>query len=263
MRIPTLHGRAFAITDTAASPSVVIVDEAFALQVFGTTDAVGKRIRLSFNTDWREIVGVVGHIRNNTPEEDSRPQVYFPITQRSEDRGALVIRINGDPASLTSAVVGQIHAEDPGQPVYDIRTMEAWMGRALESRTILATLVSLFSAAALALACLGVFGVVAYTASLRSREFGIRMALGALPAQIRRAVLGHAGFLVLAGLAIGGFLLWPVSRLIENLLFGIQPTDPLALLAAPALLSIAALAAALLPARRAARIDPATALRHD
>jgi ABC-type antimicrobial peptide transport system permease subunit len=206
---------------------------------------------------------VVGHIRNETPDQDSRPQVYYPISQRLQDRGALVVRTKADPASLTTAVLGQIHAEDPGQPVYDVRTLDDWMERALESRTLLAGLVSLFSAAALTLACLGVFGVVAYTASLRSREFGIRLALGALPSQIRMAVLGHAGILALAGLAIGGLLLWPASHLIENLLFGIRPTDPLTLLAAPLLLAAAALLAAAIPARRAAKIDPVTALRHE
>jgi predicted permease len=263
MRIPILHGRTFANTDTAASPPVLIVDEAFARRAFGTTSVAGKRIRPTFSTDWSAIVGVVGHIRNNTPEEDSRPQIYFAANQRMQDRGALVIRTQGDPTSFTSAVIAQIHAEDPDQPVYDIRTMEDWMGRAIESRTFLATLVSLFSATALAVACLGVFGVVAYSASLRSREFGIRMALGAVPGQIRRTVLRHAGFLVAAGLAIGGILLWPVSRLIENLLFGIEPNDPFMLLAAPALLATAGLAAAILPARRAGKADPAHALRQE
>ena len=263
MRIPVLHGRVFAATDTPASSFVVIVDEAFARQAFGTTNVVGKRIRRSLGAASMEIVGVVGHIRNNTPEEDSRPQIYFSANQRVQDRGAMVIRTKGDPTTFTSAIIGQIHAEDPDQPVYDIRTMEDWVGRAIESRTLLATLVSLFSAMALALACLGVFGVVAYTASLRSREFGIRLALGAVPGQIRRIVLSHAALLVTAGLAIGGILLWPVSRLIGNLLFGIKPTDPLTLLAAPALLAIAGLAAAILPARRAEKTDPATALRHE
>ena len=139
--------------------------------------------------------------------------------------------------------------------------MRDWMGRSLQSRNLLTGLISLFSGAALVLACLGLYGVVSYSAGLRWREFGIRMALGSRPSQILSVVLAHAGKLVLAGTLVGLLLTWPAARAIKSLLFGIESTDWIALTAPPALLFAVALLAALGPARKAAKVDPMTALR--
>ena len=171
------------------------------------------------------------------------------------------MRTVGRPERYTQAVVEQIRKEDPDQPVYDIRTMDQWVGRTLETRTLLTGMVALFGGASLLLACLGLYGVVSYTADLRLREFGIRIALGAGAGQVRALVLRHAGRLALCGSAIGLALAWPVARALESLLFGVSVGDVISWLAAPALLISIALLAGLLPAGKAARADPAVTLR--
>jgi ABC-type antimicrobial peptide transport system permease subunit len=208
-----------------------------------------------------QVIGVAGHIRNETPEADSRPQIYFHQLQRTQDRAALVVRTLGDPARFTDAVIRQIHAENPEQPVYDVRTMREWTSRALASRNLTTAVIPLFGAAALALACLGIYGVVAYTANLRTREFGIRIALGAEPAAMRRAVVAHGGKLTAAGLGLGLLLTWPASSFIRSFLFGVTPGDPATLIAVPAILLLVAFAASWSPALRASRTDPMQCLR--
>jgi predicted permease len=261
-------GRVFHDNDTAVSPRVGLIDERMARQVFGNENPIGKRFRryapgFPQQDPWAEIVGVVGHILNDNLERDPRPQVYWPETQRTQDRGALVIRTSGHPDLYTSAVIRQIHAEDPDQPVYDVRTMEQWVDRTLETRTLMTGVVALFGAASLLIACLGLYGVVTYTANLRVREFGIRMALGARSATIGALVLRHAGKLALFGCAAGLALTWPVGRALKTMLFGVSTSDMIAWTAAPALLFLVAIVSALGPAWRAAKTDPAVTLRSD
>ena len=160
-------------------------------------------------------------------------------------------------------MVEQIHAENLDQPVYDVRSMEEWVDRSLRSRNLLTALVTLFGGSSLLLACLGLYGVVSYGAGLRLREFGIRMALRARPSGIRRLVLAHAGRLAIIGSAIGLALVWPVGRALKSLLYGVGNADTVALAAAPCLLLLVAFVAALGPALRAGRVDPAVALRGD
>src|SRR5216684_138940 len=205
--IPLHRGRLFTVDDREASPSVGLIDERLARRVFGSEDRVGKRFRrylpsLAKQDPWTEIVGVVGHVLNDSLERDTRPQVYWPETQRTQDRAALVVRTVGHPESYSQAVVDQIRKEDPQQPVYDVRSMEEWLNRTLQSRTLLTGTVALFSGASLLLACLGLYGVISYTADLRLREFGIRMALGAGRGHVRGLVLRHAGKLALCGAVI-------------------------------------------------------------
>lgn len=265
--IPLKQGRLFQPSDRAQSPAVGLIDERLARRVFGSVNsAIGKRFRrylpgLPRQDPWAEIIGVVGHIRNDNLEQDPRPQVYWPETQRTQDRGALVVRTHGHPESLARAVVQQIHEEDPDQPVYDVRSMNEWLDRTLEARTLMTGLVALFAASSLLLACLGLYGVVAYSADLRLREFGIRMALGAPAGQVRRMVLLHAGRLSVCGAVIGLALAWPAGRAVRSLLFGVTSADPVSWLAAPALLIAVALIAGLGPARKAAKADPAVTLR--
>jgi putative ABC transport system permease protein len=266
--IPLLRGRTFTDLDSEHASLVAIVDEQLARRVVsGDENPLGKRVRIGKGntalTPWIEIVGVAGHVRNNTPEQDSFPQVYFPERQRAQDRAALVVRTTGDPAAMTSAVIQQIHSEAPQQPVYDVRTMRDWWERSLQSRELLTGLVSLFGAAALALACIGLYGVVAYTAGLRLREFGIRMALGATAGQVRSLVLGHAGSLALKGCAAGLALAWLAGRAIQGLLFGITSTDMMTFLLAPIVLGLFVLIASLGPAWKSARVDAAETLRRE
>jgi putative ABC transport system permease protein len=266
--IPLKHGRLFLEFDRPQSPAVGLIDEHMARRVFGFESPVGKRFRrylpgLSQQDPWAEIVGVVGHILNDSLERDPRPQVYWPETQRTQDRAALVVRTTGHPESYTQAIMEQIRKEEPDQPVYDVRSMEEWVDRTLQTRTLLTGMATLFGAASLLLACLGLYGVVSYTANLRLREFGIRMALGAGAGHVRGLVLRHAGRLALWGSLIGLTLSWPVGRALQSLLFGITGGDVISWLLAPALLISVALVAGLVPAGKAAKADPAVTLRSE
>jgi predicted permease len=264
--IPLKQGRLFVDSDRAQSPAIGLIDERMARRVFGSESPIGKRFRRYLpgfpqQDPWAEIVGVVGHILNDSLERDPRPQVYWPETQRTQDRGALVVRTAGHPELFTQAVEEQIRKEDADQPVYDVRSMEEWVGRTLQTRSLLTGMVTLFGLASLLLACLGLYGVVSYTADLRLREFGIRMALGAGAGHVRGLVLRHAGMLALGGCVIGLTLSWPVGRALQSLLFGVTGGDVISWLLAPALLISVALLSGLGPAGKAAKADPAVTLR--
>jgi len=265
MGMPLLRGRNISAFDQIDSPLVAVVDEAAARQFFGAEDPIGKRIRFYPGTPgpWLEIVGVVGHLRHESVEADSRPLIYFPHTQRLQERGALVVRTAGDPAALTPAVLAAIRAENPSQAVFDVRTMTEWVDRTLASRRLITNLIGLFGGAALLLACLGLYGVVAYAARLRWREFGVRLALGASPSHVRGTVLRHAVRLAVTGIVVGALLTWPATLSIRDLLFGVSASDPWTLAAAPLMLIAAAAVAAAIPARRAGRVDPMEILRSE
>jgi putative ABC transport system permease protein len=261
--IPLIRGRIFSDQDKTPTG---LIDEQLAKRVFGKESPLGKRFRFSlqgFDVSWVEIVGVVGHIRNDGLESDPRPQAYWPETVRAQDRAALVVRTAGQPESFTTAVVERIHNENPEQPVYDVRSMEAWIDRSLQSRNLLTGLVTFFGAASLFLACLGLYGVVSYTAGLRLREFGIRIALGARPRDIRTMVILQAGKLALWGSAAGMIAAWPVSRALQTFLFGVRSTDTVTWLAVPIFLVVVCLLASFGPAGRSGRIDPSNSLRCD
>jgi len=272
MGMPLIRGRDFSERDKEGAPPVAIIDEQLARSVFGHGNPLGQRIRFGVITDrtpWIEIVGVVGHIRAGSLETDPRPQVYWPgaqprpEAQQTPYRSALVIKTAGHPESFASAVVEQLHRENPDQPVYDVRSMEDWLDQSLQSRHLLTGLVTLFGGSALLLACLGLYGVVSYGVGLRVREFAIRTALGAQPGDLRRLVLAHAVRLWLAGSAIGLVVAWPVGRALQSQLYGVGSADAVALAVAPSLLLVTALLAGLGPARRAGRVDPAVTLRGD
>jgi predicted permease len=262
--IPLVRGSVFTGRERETTQPVGLIDEHLARKVFGNQDPVGRRFRISAGTvrgPWTGIVGVVGHILHESLEKDVRPQVYWPEAQRAQDRAALVVRTAGHPASFAPAVVQQIRALDPEQTVYDVRSMDEWVERSLSTRNLVTSLVGLFGGASLALACLGLYGVVSYTARLRLREFGIRMALGAAPAHVRRLVLRHALRLAVWGAAAGLVLTWPAGAALHRFVYGVSTMDAAALAVVPAVLLGAALLASLAPARRAASADPALTLR--
>jgi putative ABC transport system permease protein len=267
MGIPLLRGRLFNEHDRPDTRRVGLIDADLAKRVFGNEDPIGKRFRQSLgsgfgnDTPWSEIVGVVGHVRNDSLEQDQRPQAYWPETQRAQERAALVVRTDGNPTTYADRVVGEIRRENPNQPVYEVRTMESWVARSLQTRTLTTSLVSMFGFLSVLLACLGLYGVISYATALRLREFGLRLALGATGSQVRRLVLAHAARVSGGGLLVGLALCAPSSRAIRSLLFGIDALDVTAWLLAPGLLIGVALLAALLPAARAARVDPARTLQ--
>ena len=264
--IPLQRGRTFSDADTPQSPRVGVIDERIAREVFGTENPIGKRFRRYLpgfvkQDEWSEIVGVVGHVMQDSLERDPRPQAYWPAAHNTQDRGALAVRVAGDPASYAKAVVDKIHEIDRDQPVYDVRSTTEWVAGAVQSRKLMTGLIGLFTVSSLLLACIGVYGVVSYSATVREREFGIRLALGARVASVVGLVLSQASRLAITGCIVGLALVFPTRRAIESMLYGVTTSDAISWLLAPLLLIVIALIAAAIPARRAAKCDPAITLR--
>jgi putative ABC transport system permease protein len=262
LEIPILRGRSFAETDTEASTPVAIIDERLAKLVATLGDPIGRRVRIPvMNLPWLTIVGVAGHIRHDRLDEDSRPQVYFPYKQRTQDRMALAVRTRTDPALIGGSLVAAIRAVDPEQPVYDARTLEAVVDRSVAQRWLQTVLLGSFAVIAVLLASIGVYGVIAYTVGQRRREFGIRLALGARRSEIVGLVMRRGVLLFAAGAAIGLAAAAASARVLASLLFNISGFDLVSLAASTTILFVVALGACGLPARRAAGVDPSLALR--
>jgi len=227
---------------------------------------LGKRITFQGgpnNPIWREIVGIVGHVKHNGLEGESRVQYYIPHSQVQNAFMTLVVRTSGDPASLTGAVRGAISGLDKDLPVFRVKTMEQFVSDSMAQRRFAMTLVGIFAAVAMALACVGLYGVLSYSITQRSHEIGIRMALGAQISDVLRLVVGEGMLLALAGVAIGSVASFLLTRLMASLLFGVTPGDPLTFATIAASLTLVALVACFAPARRATRVDPIVALRYE
>jgi len=266
MGIPLVRGRDFTDFDVEGKTTVGIIDETIAAKVFPNEDPIGKRFRIALGSvilPWVEIVGIVGHIRHDTLERSIRPQAYWNYQQRAQDRMALVVRTSGRPMDLAAGVVARIHAVDPEQPVYDVRSMEEVVDRSLAQRRLSTTVLALFAAGALGLAGLGVFAVIAFSVQARLREYAIRIALGAQQRQIRHLILSQAGSLALSGVALGLVAAFWASRLLSQLVYGIGTHDPGTFAGSAVLLAAVVLAGAWIPARRAMKTDPMTTLRQE
>jgi putative ABC transport system permease protein len=262
--IPLVAGRFYTDSDTGTSPLVGMIDERLARLAYPNRDPIGKRFRIGFpNMPWVTIVGVVGHIRHDGLDVDRRPQVYWPQTQRTQDRLALVVRTKQDPKTMTAAIAAAIREVDRDQPVYEVRTMTEVVAQSLSYRWLNMMLLTIFAGVSLLLATIGIYGVIAYTASQREREFGVRIALGAERRDIVRLVVGQGARLAAIGglTGVGAALL--VARVLEGLLYEIGTRDTLSFAGATAILLAVAIVASYVPARRAARSDPIQALRGD
>jgi putative ABC transport system permease protein len=260
--IPLIEGRFFTESDTADHPGVGIVDDRLARTVWPGQSAIGKRFRFGGAQEpWYEVVGVVGHIRHDKLSLDERPQVYWNYLQRVQPRMALAVRTQQDPNQLAASVIAAIHAVDRDQPVYDVRAMNDIVARSLSQEWLTTALLSIFAGVALVLATVGVYGVLSYSVASRVREIGIRMALGSNRGGVVWMVLREAGTLAGLGTAIGlgGSLL--LGRVLTSLLYEIKPTDLVSFAAASLILWLVALAAAFIPARRAASVEPLVVLR--
>jgi predicted permease len=239
-----------------------IIDDRLARLVWPNQSAIGKRFRFPGpGSAWTEVVGVVGHIRHDGLGIDQRPQVYWSYHQRSQPRMALAVRTNQDPNRLAAGVIAAFQEIDPEQPVYDIRPLNEVVERSLSPQWLNMSLLTLFASVALVLATVGVYGVLSYSVGLRTREIGIRMALGSRRSEVIWMVLRHGGLLAGVGIVIGisGALL--VSRILATLVYQVTPRDVLSFISAPLVLLIVALAASYIPARRAAGVDPMSILR--
>lgn len=262
--IPLLAGRGFTEADRAEAPLVGLVDERLAKAAWPDQDPVGQRFRIPIaGLPWVTVIGVVGHIRHDGLTVDPRPQVYWNYWQRPQDRMALVVRSDGDPDALARAAIAEIRAVDPEQPVYDVRPMAGVVDRSVAQQWLTTVVLGAFAAVALTLACIGVYGVVAYGVARRTREFGIRLALGAQPSALLRSILSHGVRLATAGVVIGILGALAMRRAIQGLLFETAATDPRVFAAVAAILLAVAVLACYVPARRAAQVDPITALRHE
>ena len=268
--MPLLRGREIEIRDTAAAPQIAVVNETFAERYFKDQNPIGRSFTFDDETDKGaqiEIVGVVGDIKSDVDaREKPEATVYRPILQIQDGSAysvTLHVRTLSDPTPLTSQVRQMINQIDPKLPIFGVTTMSDQLRQNLNQERLIAQLVSFFGALALILACIGLYGVMAHGVSRRTNEIGIRMALGARGGNIAWMVLRETLYLVLAGLAVGVPAAVLGARLISAQLFGMSPSDPMTLIAAAAVLTIVALLAGYLPARRASRVNPLNALRYE
>jgi putative ABC transport system permease protein len=272
MRIPLLRGRMLTSADTADAAPAIVVDEEFAKRLWPDRDPIGQRIANGAipNTNppvlrWRTVVGIVGHVKHNALDQVGREQIYVPIAQTPFPvrNMYLTVRASGDPSTMASTIQRTVRALDPSLPVYEVKTMDAWLDATVSSRRFNVVLLLAFGALALTLAAVGTYGVIAYSVSQRTQEIGIRIALGASRQDVLRMVVGGGMRLTVAGVLIGVALSIAAGRFISALLFGVRPTDPLTFSAVAAALLTTAMVAAWIPARRATRVDPMVALRYE
>jgi len=261
-----LRGREFDDRDREGSPLVGIVDESLARRYWADGNAVGAQIRLgnlSSTNPWVTVVGVVASVRHGNLAKEPDHYLYAPLAQLPVGQMDIVVRTSVDPVGLAPAIRHEVVALDPALPVYDVHTLEQAVSRSLGTYQITNRLLASFALAALLLAAIGIYGVTALNVSQRVNEFGIRLALGARPGDVRALVLGRGMRLVLAGVAIGIAGAAALARLLGSILFGVKPLDPLTFGALAAALAAVALVACYLPARRATATDPLVALRYE
>jgi putative ABC transport system permease protein len=273
--IPLLGGRDFTEADTLESPGVTLVNESFVRRFFPNQEPLGQHVT-GVSTPgaldakdvyglpiWYEIVGVVGDVKSLTSQPEPVPEVYRSYWQWPMQNPKLFVRATGDPATLTAAIRHEAKAVIPNLPQPNIRLLTDYVGESIAQPRFQATLLTLFGALALLLAACGIYGVLAYTVTQRHREIGVRMALGAQPRDVLSLVIGQGLKLVLLGAGLGLVLALALLRLIQSLLYGVKPTDPKTFAGAALLLVAVSLLACWLPARRASRVDPMEALRHE
>jgi putative ABC transport system permease protein len=262
-----LQGRDFDERDTRDSPYVTVIDETFARRYWPDGDAVGKQIR--FGGAGRDsrlavVAGVVERVRMEGVDTDNdRVQSYFVFTQLTWNSMSVVARTSVDPISLANACRSEVQSVDKNQPVYNLRTMDQIWTESIASRRLTMFLLSAFAFVALLLATVGIYGVISYSVTQRTKEIGIRLALGAETGDVLKLILKQGLLLVLTGIALGLTAALVLTRWLEKLLFGVSPTDTLTFVAVSLILAVVGLAACLVPARRAARVDPMVALRYE
>jgi putative ABC transport system permease protein len=266
MEIPVLRGRAFDAGDRADGRPVAIVNQMLARRVFGNQDPLGQRLRLGTDDPARPfatIVGVVGNVHHDQLTVQPDAEIYAPQAQAPEPMMMLAARTEGEPEVLTGEVRAAIRAIDPAQPVYHVKTLERLVADSLLAQTSSAALMTLFSALTLLLAAVGIYGVISYAVGQQTREFGVRVALGARPGDLLALVVCNGLALVITGVLLGAAGALGVSRLIASALYGVTPVDLPTYAAVITLLVIVGTAACSIPAWRASRIEPMQALRVD
>jgi predicted permease len=274
MRIPLREGRAFTDRDDPRHPFAAIISSALAKSIFPGRDALGQRLDIQDKADGgartAEIVGIVGDVKQVKIEEEPSMDIYIPYRQMDSlavpwirYRNYWILRGSATPAAMESALRREIRTEDPSIAISSVHTLEQVSESALASRRFTLLIVGFFAGAALLLTIAGIYSVIAFGVAQRTREIGVRLALGAKGGQIFALVLRDGLGIIVLGAPIGIFGSFVLSRLIAAQLYGVSPRDPLALSAAVLIISLVAYLACWLPARRAARVDPVVALRAD
>jgi predicted permease len=267
MKIPMVAGRAFTKQDTETSPKVAIINQALANHFFPHQNPIGKRFRAGPNekdSKWIEIVGVCADTRYDTLRNNP-PPMHFGLFRQQSEMGGLtyIVRTPMKPEAIVPSLRAAVQRIDPDLPLLDIRTQRQQIDADLQQERIFASLSTGFGLLALTLACVGIYGIMAYTVAQRTNEIGIRLALGARRGQVRGMVLRESGWLAVAGVVIGISVALGLGRLVESLLYGVKAADPLSVLGAALLLLGVALSSGWIPAFRASRVEPMNALRHD
>jgi predicted permease len=262
--VPLLRGRDFTTADTTGTPLVVIVNETMAQRFWPGEEAIGKRFKFFGDDEFTTIIGIARNAKYNGVAEDAIPFIYQPLRQNYSPAAVLHVRAESNAAALTAAIRREVQHLDPTLSVFNVRTLEDQVANSLAPLRVNVILITTFGALALLLACIGLYGVASYSISVRTREIGVRMALGASGAMVLRLVLGHGAALVGAGLIAGLLLALPLTWFLPaDLLTSVSARDPWTFAVTVSLLAIIALVATYLPARRATKIDPLVALRTD
>jgi len=261
--IPLLRGRAFDSRETESSAPVAIVSETLARRYFAREDAVGQRLLLGGQKLEAQIVGVVGDVKHNDLRSETRPEIYLPMARFPTPSAGLVVRAKSDAAALLPAVERRVWSVESGLAANLAAPVERLLYASLAPARIAAELLAIFAATTLLLGLVGIYGVLSYAVSQRTREIGIRLALGAPPRLVLRGVLGEALRMAVAGVVIGLVAAVALARFLADVLFGVPALDPATYAAVSVCLPCAALAAAWFPARRATRVDPAASLRSE
>jgi putative ABC transport system permease protein len=265
MGIPLLRGRNFSDTELKQARHVILINEAMARKHFPNEDPIGQRLDVSMFEEPTpaEIIGVVGNVRYDSLVDESPPAVYFPHPDLAYPFMTLVIRTDGEPSALAPAVQREIRALDPNQPVSDVRTMNQVMADWVSRSRFNTLLLGLFAGLATLLSAVGIFGVMNYSVALRTRELGLRLAVGAQPRQVLLLVLKQGLTLTIVGVVLGLAAASALTRLLSGMLFGVGTVDMTTFTTISVLLIVVSLLACYLPARRAMRIDPLSALRYE
>ena len=264
MKISLLRGRTFMAQDSAASPGVIVVNETLARRFWPGQDAMGKRISVSGpKGKFLEIVGIARDGKYNTLGEDPTPFFYLPSLQHYQPGMTLFVRTANDPKTVMSSLRNEIQALDRSLPITDVKTMMEHMGFSLLPARVAATLLGVFGFLALALASVGIYGVMSYSVNRRTHEIGIRIALGAQAADVLKLIVLQGMFLAASGIILGLLAAFGLTRFLSSLLYGVSATDPVTFIGTPLLLVAIALLASYVPARRGVRVDPIVALRYE
>jgi putative ABC transport system permease protein len=261
MGVPLLRGRLLSDDDAADAKGRVVINETLALRHWPGEDPIGKRVRISWDNLEDEVVGVVGDVKHSGLDAESRAMTYWPFARNPYGTMTVAVRTTGEPSRIVTSIVGLVRALDPELAVANIRTMDEVVSNSVAERRLTMLLLTMFAGAALLLAAIGIYGVIAYGVTQRTQEIGIRMALGAQQSDVLNMVVKQALVMALAGIVVGGTGALLLTRLMQGLLFQVKPADPVTFIVVSAILAAVAVLASYLPGRRATRVDPVIALR--